>query len=226
MKKSLQLKPLLLSLAVAGSAAMAVTPASVQAGEISYNAAVSNMYLWRGLQISESAGTVFGGADYSHESGLYLGTWTSSEGASGSTEFDVYGGYAPTFGDVSLNIGYAAYFYPAAGGSSYDRDDGNLISEYVLGLGYKDFSATAYINTETDDADNYKYISLDYGMGAIGLHYGTTLSDNDAAEYSDVNISYAATDNLSFKLSKAFGDAVDDTALEKPLLQLTYGFTF
>lgn len=221
MKKSFQLKPLLLSMAVAGAATMSIAPATTHA-EVSYSAAVSNMYLWRGQQISEDSGVVSGSIDYAHESGLYAGVWTSSEGAAGSTETDLYGGYAPTFGDVSLNIGYAAYFYPEAGtSSSFDTDEGSLISEYILGASYKDFSATAFINTEGSDADNYMYLSLDYGMGDFGFHYGMTTSDDSADEYTDINVSYAATDALSFTLSTASGNAIDAQD-QKPKFQITY----
>jgi len=220
MNKTFKLKSLLLSMAVAGAATFSVAPTVAQA-EVSYNAAVSNMYLWRGQQISAASGVVSGGADYSHESGLYAGMWTSSEGAADSTEFDLYGGYAFTAGEVDLNIGYFAYFYPDAGGSEFGRDAGSFITEYMLSAGYGDFSATAFINTETDDADNYKYISLDYGIGAFGLHFGAALGDTDANEYTDVNVSYAATDALSFTVSKAQGDGLSDVN-EKPMIQVSY----
>lgn len=228
MKKSLQLKPLLLSLAVAGSAAMAVTPASVQAGEISYNAGVSNMYLWRGQDISNGQGVVTGGIDYSHESGLYLGTWASSE--DGGTEFDLYGGYAYSNGDFGLDLGYFAYFYPSDGvEDTFDRDDGTVITEYGVKLSYAGFTAGAMIDTEETD---FRYYSLGYGIGPVSLHAG--YYDNfgmivegvdDDADYTDFSISYAATDNLSFTVSKAQGDALDDAA-EKPMLNVSYSFTF
>ncbi|MDG6773705.1 TorF family putative porin [Thiomicrorhabdus sp. ZW0627] len=221
MKKTFQLKNLIVSMAIAGSAALSMTPVTAHA-EVSYNANVSNMYLWRGQQISTASGVVFGGIDYSHESGLYAGTWTSSEGASGSTEFDLYAGYAPTFGDVTLTFGYNAYFYPDAAGDSYDRNDGNLITEYVLGAAYKGFSATGYFTTEDKaKGDNYKYVSLDYGIGKFGIHYGMSMQDTSSKEYNDINVSYAATDALSFIVSKAFGDGIADKN-EKPMLQLTY----
>jgi len=47
----------------------------------------------------------------------------------------------------------------------------------------------------------------------------------DDSDYTDFNVSYAATDNLSFTLSKAQGDGIAD-ANEKPILNVAYGFTF
>ena len=222
MNKTFKLKSLLLSMVVAGAATASIAPTVAQA-EVSYNAAVSNMYLWRGQQISAASGVVSGGADYSHESGLYVGMWTSSEGAAESTEYDLYGGYAFKLGEVDLTVGYNAYLYPDAGGSKFGRDSGSLITEYMLSAGYGDLSATAYINTETDDADNYKYVSLDYAIGSFGLHAGATLADTDENEYTDVNVSYAATDALSFTVSKAQGDGIADVN-EKPMIQVTYSF--
>lgn len=218
MKKAFQLKSLLLSMAVAGAATMSVAPATAQA-EVSYNAAVSNMYLWRGQDISDGQGVVSGGIDYSHDSGLYAGVWASSEAA--GTETDLYAGYGFSSGDFGLNLAYWAYFYPSDGvKDSFDRDDGSLISEYEVTLSYADFSATAMIDTEDTDL---RYYSLNYGIGDFGLHAGMyELGDDD---YTDVSVSYAATENLSFTLSKAQGDALADED-KKPMLNVTYAFTF
>ncbi|MDX1796345.1 MAG: TorF family putative porin, partial [Hydrogenovibrio sp.] len=74
MKKTTQLKSLVMAMAIAGSTVAAIAPATSQA-DVSYNASVSNMYLWRGINISDPSPVVSGGADYSNASGLYLGTW-------------------------------------------------------------------------------------------------------------------------------------------------------
>lgn len=218
MKKTLKLKTLALSLAVAGASFASIAPSVAQA-EVSYNAAVSNMYLWRGQDISDGQGVVSGGIDYSHDSGLYAGVWASSEAA--GTETDLYAGYGLTSGDFGLNLAYWAYFYPSDGTkASFDRDEGSLISEYEVTLSYADLSATAMIDTEDTDL---VYYSLNYGIGDFGLHAG--MYELGADDYTDFNVSYAATDNLSFTLSKAQGDALAAED-EKPMLNVTYAFTF
>ncbi|MBF6058888.1 TorF family putative porin [Thiomicrorhabdus heinhorstiae] len=226
MKKSFQLKPLLLSLAVAGSATIAVAPSAAQA-EVSYNAAVSNMYLWRGQDISNGQAVVTGGIDYSHDSGLYGGVWGSSEDA--GTEFDLYLGYGMTSGDFGLNLAYWSYWYPSDGTkASFERSESSVITEYEVTLSYADFSATAMIDTEDTDL---RYYSLSYGIGAFGFHAGyydgfaaTGLPAGDE-DYTDFSISFAATDNLTFTVSKAQGDGLYDTN-EKPMLNVSYAFTF
>ncbi len=216
MKKAFQLKSLLLSMAVAGAASVSMVPAAAQA-EVSYNAAVSNMYLWRGQDISDGQGVVSGGIDYAHDSGLYAGVWGSSEAA--GTETDLYAGYGLTAGDFGVNLAYWAYLYPSDGvKSTFSHDDGTYISEYEVTLSYADFSATAMIDTEDTDL---RYYSVGYGIGPVSLHAG--MYELGADDYTDFAIGYAATDNLSFKLSVAQGDAIAPEN-EKPLFNVTYSF--
>jgi len=220
MKKTFALKPLALSLVVAAASAASVVPATAQA-EVSYNAAVSNFYLWRGQDISAGAPAVSGGIDYAHDSGLYAGVWTTSE--EGGTETDLYAGYGFSVEDFSANIAYWSYWYPSDGvKSSFDRDEGSLLSEVELTVGYADLSLSAYIDTE--EKEN-RYYSLDYSIGDFGLHAGKYVFEADDSDYTDYGVSYAATDNLSFTLSKAQGDGIAD-GNEKPLLNVSYGFTF
>ncbi|WP_319558527.1 TorF family putative porin [Thiomicrorhabdus sp.] len=239
MKKSFQLKPVLLSMAVAGSVALTATPAAVQAGEISYNAAVSNMYLWRGINISNPSPVVSGGIDYDFGNGFAIGTWASSEGAfDGSSEWDVYGSYGVSLGDFGFSIGYAAYLYPYAGKdmTTFTSDGGTMLGDWIVGLSYQDLSFTAYIDAETKDHGNNKYYTLDYSIGAFGLHAGYNTNDSSSAEYTEFKVSYAATDNLSFAISKAQGDGAKAIVsgltggtgeeAENPQLQVTYSFTF
>ncbi len=234
MKKTFQLKTLLLSMAVAGAASVSMVPAAAQA-EVSYNAAVSNMYLWRGINISSPNPVVSGGADVSMDSGLFAGVWASSEGYfDNSSETDLYIGYAPTFGDVGLTFEYVAYLYPGASKemftSAYDSGgEGSMLSDYILGASYKDLSLTGYFNTERSKSGNNVYATLDYSIGKFGLHGGVNMNDDSAAEYTEYNVSYAATDNLSFTLSKAQGDgaiAIAGDGAENPLVKVNYDFTF
>lgn len=243
MKKTFQLKSLLLSMAVAGAVSVGLVPVAAQA-EVSYNAAVSNMYLWRGINISNPSPAVTAGADYSHESGFYAGTWASSEGYfDNSPEYDLYAGYAPKFGDVGFNIGYVAYLYPSANEEMFtnvyaSNGKGSMITEYILGASYKDLKLTGYFNTERDKSGNNTYVTLDYSIGAIGLHAGKNINDDSGSEWTEFNVSYAATDNLTFKLSKAQGDGAkaiyanggvgdaEGKAAENPQLQVIYAFKF
>ncbi|MBN2865117.1 MAG: hypothetical protein JXK16_03855 [Thiotrichales bacterium] len=222
MNKTFKLKSLLLSMVVAGAATASIAPTVAQA-EVSYNAGASNFYLWRGQDISLGNAVITGGVDYVHDSGLYVGAWTSSEKT--STEFDLYAGYGYSDGDFSANVAYWAYFYPGDGiGSEFSRGgnvdgDVSFISEYELSASYADFSGTIMIDTEDTDL---RYYSLNYALGDFGLHAGLyDLGDDD---YTHFGVSYAATDSLSFTVSKAQGDGLASPADEKPLINVSYSF--
>jgi uncharacterized protein (TIGR02001 family) len=67
--------------------------------EISYNAALSSDYRFRGISQSRLDPALSGGADYTNNpTGFYLGTWlstikwTKELGGDGHLEVDVYGG--------------------------------------------------------------------------------------------------------------------------------------
>jgi uncharacterized protein (TIGR02001 family) len=66
--------------------------------EVSYNAAVTSDYRYRGISQSRLDPALQGGADYTHNpTGLYAGTWlstikwTKDLGGSGDDEWDMYG---------------------------------------------------------------------------------------------------------------------------------------
>ena len=52
--------------------------ASVAQAELSANVAAVSNYFWRGVSQTDDKAAVQGGIDYSHESGLYAGTWASN----------------------------------------------------------------------------------------------------------------------------------------------------
>lgn len=105
--------------AVAADAAPAATPAPASPHTFTGNLTVANDYRFRGLSQTFRQPTVQGGIDYSHASGIYLGTWMSNvSGLSypngAGLEMDLYGGYKASIGDVGLDVGYLKYYYPGA----------------------------------------------------------------------------------------------------------------
>ena len=217
MKALKKLTPVAMATAMALST-MAATPSVASAG-VSYGLAISNMYFWRGLDISNGAPTVSGNIDYDFGNGFSVGTWASNESGK-NEEVDLYGSYAGTVGDFGYSVGYASYQYPEKAAALGDSD----ASEYVLKGSYKGLSLTAYINADNkSQGDNYKYYSLDYSIGKVGLHVGKSTQDTKASEYTDYNVSYALTDNLTWTVSKATGNKVDgDATLKDPLVVISY----
>jgi uncharacterized protein (TIGR02001 family) len=95
------------------------------AAEVSFNAGVMSQYIFRGYTQRDSA-SLMGGIDYEHKSGFYLGTWVAQVGTESGTgsgpflansstsngwEYDIYGGYKTSIGDLGLGAGFTSYQY-------------------------------------------------------------------------------------------------------------------
>src|SRR5262245_47403502 len=87
------------------------------------NVGLFSQYVYRGLTQSNEKPAVQGGADYSHASGLYAGTWLSNvswfsdtnAGNSNSLEWDLYGGFRKSWDSgFSGDVGYLHYEYPGS----------------------------------------------------------------------------------------------------------------
>lgn len=96
---------------VAASVLAALIGSGAAMAGASANMGATSNYVWRGITQSADGAAVSGGLDYNHDSGVYVGTWTSST-AWGSPEIDLYGGYAKTFGGVGIDVGLTRYYYP------------------------------------------------------------------------------------------------------------------
>lgn len=189
--------------------------------ELSSDLTIASTYLWRGQAISGFHPAMSSTVQYDHSSGLYVGTWFSNEGAAGSYEVDAYAGYGLTMGDISLGLGAASYWYPQAEGDMVDSG----LYEGILSAGFKDFSVTAYADLE--NFGDYFYFSGDYSIGKVGLHAGYALTDPSDSSYTDVNVSYALTDALTWTVSYAFGDGIADAGplgggSDEPIVMVSY----
>ena len=87
------------------------------------NAGLFSQYVFRGLAQTNERPALQGGADYSHESGFYVGTWLSNAswfsdtnaGTSNSLEWDLYTGFRKSWDSgFSGDIGYLRYKYPGS----------------------------------------------------------------------------------------------------------------
>jgi hypothetical protein len=192
--------------------------------EVSASAAVSNIYLWRGLDLGKVEGSDNGGVpavsgDLSvSTSGAYAGVWASSGDINGGTEYDLYAGYGMESGDFSADLSVWTYVYP----SNDDNSDTMFDStEAVLALGFQDASFALYEKL-TGNKDGDRYITLGYGMGAVSATLGLQMSDEDANEYTHVDVSYAYNDNLSFTYSQIVDEGVEDSFNTNGLVVATY----
>jgi uncharacterized protein (TIGR02001 family) len=128
----------LVATAWAAGSALAQTPAAPAAPAapasphtFTANVGLFSQYIFRGLTETNRKPALQGGFDYSHESGVYVGTWASNISwlkenfsvpgnttgqyrTGGRIEWDFYGGYKGNFGksDFTYDAGLLYYYYP------------------------------------------------------------------------------------------------------------------
>jgi uncharacterized protein (TIGR02001 family) len=157
------------------------------ASDFTANIGMMSDYIFRGVKQNTSA-SAFGGLDFEHDSGLYVGTWAAEVGD--GIEYDLYAGFSGSVGDFSYGIGYTGYFY------TDDFDD--TYQEINLTAGYSLLSLEYSIGRY----DNFDGPTLDYGFFAATLEwqglyatYGTFNDDFDGS-YGEVgyNTEFAGFD--------------------------------
>jgi len=110
----------LLSTLVVSGAVLAQAKAPEPDYTLSFNVGAVTDYRYRGISQSRLKPALQGGADFSHKSGFYLGTWASTikwikdGGGDSNVEVDLYGGYKFTAGPVGLDVGALRYIYPGS----------------------------------------------------------------------------------------------------------------
>lgn len=199
----------------------------------SASVSVSSMYLWRGQTLSGAGPAVSGDIYFNHDSGVYAGIWTSSEGISGSHETDLNVGFAKKFGNMGIDVGIYEYLYPeaqsctttvVAGVVEEACDEKSLsdsdASEFYLGASFGPVSAKLLVNT--DESENM-YLTIDGTFGSFGAHIGSTMNKESSAEYIDFNVSYTPVANLTWIVSVASGDGAPE---EDPLFVVSYKWPF
>jgi uncharacterized protein (TIGR02001 family) len=202
--------------AVEAAPAPAGEVAAEEKGDHSFTANVGlvSNYVFRGLSQTDKGPAIQGGFDYTYNPlNIYLGTWASnvsSDGYNGaSMELDVYGGWRPTFGGLTLDVGVLGYLYP-----SNEGGDLNTV-EYKAGVSY-DFGvvapgATVYYSPDwynTDDAWRYE-LSASVPLPAdfkLVAKYGWNRFDN-LKDYEDWSVG-VTKEVLGVTLGLSYTDVV------------------
>ena len=118
------MKKTLLAIAAATASATVFAQAAAPAAPEpdytwAFNVGAVTEYRYRGIAQTRKDPALQGGIDFSHKSGLYLGTWASTikwikdAGGKSDAEVDFYGGFKNTFGDsgVGYDVGVLRYQY-------------------------------------------------------------------------------------------------------------------
>lgn len=196
MKKTLLVAAVALSALFAGSAAMAQD----DAGDLSFNIAATNNYVWRGVSQTQDGAAVQGGVDY--KKGIfYAGAWGSNVdfGDDTSTELDLYLGLAPSVGDWNFDFGYIHYMYPNEC-DTCDYNFGELKAAVSHPMGKGTIGAAMYLGAE-DLEDPYYEVNASYPF-TDKLAVSGAIGNYEAMGYTTWNFgaTYALTENLSLDL--------------------------
>jgi uncharacterized protein (TIGR02001 family) len=189
--------------------------------EFTGNVGVTSNYIWRGITQSGDDSAISGGLDYAHDSGFYVGTWTSSIGGGNQYEVDLYAGFGGEVSGFSYDVGAINYMYPV------DEDAELDFAEVYGSVGYGPVTASvAYTVSKEDDAadENDLYISLagnfnlkdDLALGLLIGNYDFEDSDAEDITHYQVSLTKSLADvgDFTFAVDKA-SDYQDDTTTEE-----------
>jgi len=169
--------------------------------EISYNAAITTDYRYRGLSQSRLDPALQGGADFvNNPTGLYVGTWlstikwTKDLGGDGNIEWDIYGGKKGQITpDVTYDVGGLYYFYP----SNDLHPSANTFELYgQLGFGpaYIKYSHSTTNLFGTNDSKGSGYVDIGANVDIVAglilnLHAGhQKVAHNSVYSYNDFKV--------------------------------------
>lgn len=163
---------------------------SAAQADVTGNMAFVSDYIFRGLTQSWSKPVVQAGLDYTHSSGLYLGTWGSGvsdkEYSNASMEWDIYGGYNGKINDdLSWGVGAIEVWYPGGHANNTEK--------------------TKYNTQELNAQINYKILNVKYSYALTNLFgldkanpFNQAVSgDTKGSSYLEANINYELMDKLT-----------------------------
>jgi len=157
---------------------------STGAWEIDGGIGVLSDYRFRGISLSSKDPEVTAELSIAHESGLYAGAWASNvalNGGADDVEVDLYAGFAPEVGAVSLDFGAVYYLYPGNSDFNYVEfvaSAGTAVGPGTVTVGV----AYAPSQDNIGNQDNtYVYISGDLPIGDSPVSVHGTFGIEDGA---------------------------------------------
>lgn len=203
------MKTLSKAVAVASLLSAGVMGAQVANAEVSFNAALVSDYVFRGFSYSDNGPALQGGADYSHESGLYVGTWLSNvdNGTDTDIEYDLYVGYYMETNGLEIDLGYTTYNY-------VDFDENNTTEIYA---NITKGAVTASVYRDIDAVET-TYLALAYSAElpediALDVSAGYTIDSDDEAWGDDI-----------IDLSATFSKSLDVVDVALGVTHIEYDF--
>jgi uncharacterized protein (TIGR02001 family) len=208
----LKMKKLTYTLVLCGLSSLSglALAADAPASSLSGNIGISTDYIFRGISQTQHQPEISGGFDYTHSSGLYVGTWLSNQDwvsqgykDNSSLEVDLYGGYRGSLpADVGYDLGAITYYYP---GNKIDGTESPDTTEIYAALSWKFLTLKDsytvsknfvgwydYVNSKKTQGSNYLELNATYdlgsGWGVLG-HVGHQVVKNvSGANYTDYKV--------------------------------------
>ena len=169
--------------------------------EVSFNAALTTDYRYRGLSQTRMKPAIQGGADYvNNPTGFYLDAWASTIkwtgdlGGGGNVELDLYGGKRGDIGaGFSYDVGVLRYQYPS-NGLNPSANTTEVYGQVGYGPGYIKYSHSTTDLFGTADSKGSGYLDLganvDVAEGLVlNLHVGRQrVAHNHQYSYNDFKV--------------------------------------
>ena len=169
--------------------------------EISYNAAITTDYRYRGLSQTRLDPALQGGADFvNNPTGLYVGTWlstikwTKDLGGDGNIEWDIYGGKKGQFTELlSYDVGGLYYFYPK-NELNPSANTFELYGQLGIGPAFVKYSQSTTNLFGTADSKGSSYLDIGANIELtegfiLNLHAGhQRVKNNSQYSYDDFKV--------------------------------------
>jgi uncharacterized protein (TIGR02001 family) len=196
--------------AVAATATLALGVAAQAKAEdgpsVSFNVGAASDYMFRGASQTANKPQVYGGADLGIGT-FYAGTWLSNVdfGDSTSMEYDLYAGFKPTLGPVSLDVGLVRYGYTnQEDGADLDFWEGKLAGSVAAGKGTVG-GAVYYTPENFGQTGQATYVELNGSMPiadklSVSGAVGHQALEGDGYETWNLGVGYAINDVFGLDL--------------------------
>ena len=203
--------------AIAASSAFAQTKLPEPDYTLAFNVGVNTDYRFRGITQTRFSPSVFGGIDFAHKSGFYLGTWASniqwikdSVGNNSHAEIDIYGGYKGAVSAIAYDLGVLSYLYPSHRGYSPNPETTELYGALTYGPVTAKYSHAVSNTFGFADSRNSAYLdvsaTLDLAPGwSLVPHVGHQRIAGSPAGVSNSQFSYT---DYALTLNYDFGNGL------------------